>query len=125
MATGTKQKNIVLLWTNQNPTSAFSAQTVPIDLSGYSLLYIVFTPNSTNSSTVRIPVLARKADEIMVNSYINLSGTGGITLVFRYFSSSNSGVSFESGQSKAVSSSSSASTDNARCVPLYIYGIKA
>lgn len=125
MATGTKQKNIVLLWTNQNPTSAFSAQTVPIDLSGYSLLYIVFTPNSTNNSTIRIPVLARKADEVMVNSYINLSGTGGITLVFRYFSSSNSGVSFESGQSKAVSSSSSGSTDNARCVPLYIYGIKA
>lgn len=113
-----------LVWTNESPTSSFSSQTISIDLSDYSLLYIVFTPNSTSASTVRIGALARITDEVMVNSYINLSGTGGITLVFRYFSSTSSGVSFDSGQQKAVSSTSSATTANERCVPLYIYGIK-
>ena len=42
MATGTIQKNMVLLWTNPNPTSAFAAQTISVDISEYSFVAIEF-----------------------------------------------------------------------------------
>ena len=58
---------MTLLWTNASPTSTFSGQTVQIDLSTYSHVFIVFTPNSTGSSTVRVGVLARKGDEVLAN----------------------------------------------------------
>ena len=117
MATGTIQKNLVLLWTNPNPSAAtFAAQTVPIDLSEYYGVYIVFAPAAG--------VTSRTVNIAMKGIGGTLFGSNAGRLRIREISAvTDSGVTFAAGV--GISSYGTTETNNAVCFPLYIYGIKA
>lgn len=106
-----------LLWTNPSPTSAFSAQTVSLDLSGYSYVYIECLMASSYTSQYINAHLFRVGGGL---SYRMIGG--GSTIMFRDATPTTSGVEFSVGY--IVNTYTSNVTDNTRIIPLHIYGIK-
>lgn len=125
MATGTIPNKLDLVWTNPSPTSTFAAQTVSIDLSKYSFVWIQFSVNSTgtnpNSFTALFPV---NGDSFQTQASINVSGNTGspCNCVTRIVTPILSGVTFSSGYQKFTNVDNTQPTvaDN-RAVPLYIW----
>lgn len=118
MATGTIQKNMVLLWENSNKRTGFSAQTVAIDLSKYTAVLIEVVTNATGVD-----------DLYQFGSMIVIKGTtGNVTVflpyngqLFNYFRNaavSNNGVVFGAGYANG------GQQDNAFGVPTRIFGIR-
>lgn len=100
-----------LLWTNPNPTSNFSAQTVALDLSGYDAVRITFIAN------MNAPVCyTQEAD---IDSYDHLLSvvSAAPARQSRGFTFSSAGIVFENGASGSSSGSQYG-------VPIKIYGIK-
>jgi len=104
-----------LLWTNSAPTSAFTAQTVALDLSEYVGVAVIAKTQATiddKSRTVSIGGIGNA-------NYNILSATNAtINVVGRPFKSNTSGVVF----SNAYYSNNIAS--NVNIIPLYIFGLK-
>ena len=115
MATGTWEPNKVLLWTNPSPTSSFGAQTVPLDLSGYSTV-LVISKNSTDSANTmsfytycKVGLSTRIDIPIFFNNSF-LVRTRTITV-------KSNGIEFSDATQNGVSIVS--------LMPWYIYGIRA
>lgn len=106
-----------LLWENASPTSGFSAQTVSLNLVGYSYVLVVFK-RTTGSDYYSTSICSVGEHSIGVAGPID---TGSSSTMTRYFSVSTSGVSFLTGVSALPSSGTQQST---YCIPLKIYGIK-
>lgn len=103
-----------LLWTNPNPSSSFSAQTIPIDLSDYSLIIIShYTNNAVGFDTAQvIQQIIPKADgQSFLIAGMNYYQRRKVSAI------SNSGITFNSGQYIAQE-------NNTVCIPQKIYGIK-
>lgn len=100
-----------LIWTNPDPTSNFSAQTVSLDLSGYDAVCII--TKSTASSDYTHWQFG------MVGSYLTMAnkGTSSATLYGRTAQIDPDGIIFSNGYNNATAGA-------ANCVPWYIYGIK-
>lgn len=96
---------IDLLWTNSAPTSSFSAQTIPLDLSGYDLILIT----SENS-------VSFAENNVGSKRQITYSSTSG-QIRHRDFTVATTGITFDAGYGGS-------STDNSNCRPYKIYGIK-
>ena len=106
---------IDLLWQNPNPTASFSPQTVTVDLSGYTLVMVVIRQSDTSGYEVSaiIPnAVWASGRALTVTNYRQV----------RSFQIVSTGVSFEEGQEG--SPSGNVSVNNARAIPIYIYGIK-
>jgi hypothetical protein len=93
------------LWINESPASSFSAQTIDLDLSGYTLVYIV--PLYNNKSLCLYP-----------GTLAGIGAEGRLVAAqtstyYRPFSVEEDGVTF----SGAVNS-------DIVCIPYLIYGIK-
>ena len=102
-----------LLWTNASPTSAFSPQTVSIDLSGYSNILVKCTLVMASNISYDAFFWLDKNSAAWL-----LSGISQSTLVSRAVSSVNSsGITFE----QAYVSST---VNNLAVIPVQIYGIK-
>lgn len=101
-----------LLWSNPNPNSAFAAQTISVDLSGYSLAMVQV--KLYTSTDRRMCVICSKDD----TSVANLKGANAASTTFasRLITPSNSGVEFYGGYNGT-------SADNAYCIPMEIWGI--
>lgn len=105
-----------LLWDNDAPGTSFAAQTVTVDLSGYSHVMIVpiFSNGNQNPSPpVIAPVIDGTVLGLVVGSGTNNnvgSRTGTIDL-------SAPGITFAGGRYGG-------NNNNAYCVPMYIYGIR-
>lgn len=117
MANGTiaSPHAIDLLWQNPNPTASFSAQTVAVDLSGYTLVMVVIRQSDTTGyevSTIIPNVVWASGRALTVANYRQL----------RAFQIVSTGVSFEDGQEGPPSGN--VSVNNARAIPVCIYGIK-
>lgn len=100
-----------LLWTNPNPTSNFSAQTVSIDLSGYDAVRITFIANMGS------PVCyTQEAD---IDSYDHLLSvvSAAPARQSRSFTLSSTGIVFANGATGNTSGSQYG-------VPIKIWGIK-
>ena len=122
MATGTIQKNMVLLWENPDASVVFNAQTINLDLSAYSMVLIEFV-NDSNT----------------VIYYNVICKIGKIGLLYRVSSSSMSThkfwiatrqVTVNSGSivfadAYQASASTAQTKENLANVPTAIYGIKA
>lgn len=108
-----------LLWTNSSPTSSFTAKTVSLDLSAYSAIEIEFKhANSSNSflyQKFKIP-----SDDM---SLFYMTGKGTyFELESRAVTVTTTGVTFADG--RRAQATWTASSDNIRCVPTRIFGIK-
>lgn len=118
-ATDTKYSAGTLLWTNSSPTSSFTAKTVSLDLSEYSAIEIEFKHASSSNSFLyqkcKIP-----SDDM---SLFYMTGKGTyFELESRAVTVTTSGVTFADG--RRAQATWTASSDNIRCVPTRIFGIK-
>lgn len=105
-----------LLWTNSSVTSNFAAQTVSLDLSGYSYVHVLFAA-STNDGASMVSVLA------LIDSLKYKAIADGNSLRYRFFTPSATGVVFEAGMAYS-SYGGSAATANGYVIPYKIYGIR-
>lgn len=105
-----------LLWTNPSPTSAFSAQTVTLDLSSYDDVEIemagVGTYASTTTQTFKL--------EVNIGGLLSISANN---IWWRYVTPRTTGVEFGAGY-RTTTYGSNATLDNDQMVPRKIYGIK-
>ena len=119
MATGTIQKDMVLLWTNPNPNNEFSAQTISLDLSNYDAVAVVAKHWSDNDSR-RIELAMVGADRMVLTVQ---SPTDIRIQTLRLYKVTTSGVQFQGG--KGMNASGGTYNSNQAAIPLQIYGIKA
>lgn len=106
-----QQSNITLLWTNPNSGSSFSAQTVSVSLSAYKFV-IIQSRYSSGSSGRRCDIcpIGQLGVAFMKSASSN-------TLVSRQWTTSSSGVAFETGYNGTTANTS-------YVVPEKIYGVK-
>ena len=102
-----------LLWTNASPTSSFAAQTVSIDLSEYSFVLVGLNQDTGNNNYIYTEIA-------LVDGKIHMfMGNFSGTVTRRMTTVTTAGVEFGNGQT-----GTSFSTDNAKMIPISIYGIK-
>ena len=102
--------SIKKLWENASPTSAFAAQTVSLDLSGYDYVIIDAVANVQSWIITQSFVFARNKDANML-----IPSTG--SLHSRDIHTKNNGIQFDGGNAGQ-------SAINQSCVPIRICGIK-
>ena len=107
-----------LLWTNPNPTSSFSAQTISLDLSKYDMVEVVFKQYASNPFFSTSKTEVGKSGKLFSYGYEDVREMDG-----RSYKVSTTGVSFQVGYSAMISASSGTAADG-QCVPYKIYGIK-
>lgn len=104
-----------LVWTNASPTSAFAAQTVQVDLSGYDFVMVVYqhwtSSDVNNSAFCRIGVYGR----LESHDY---------SLAYRDYHPETTGVYFNTGILVTSYGNSSVQRNTSAVIPLQIYGIK-
>ena len=111
-----------LLWTNASPTSAFAAQTISLDLSGYDAVEIVsrFTTSNIGQTVEKCEVGSR----VFVEKFYNATSTSAhATIMHRQIDVSSDGVTFANAKTKVVDENTS-TTNNSVLIPYKIYGIK-
>lgn len=121
MATGTIPKTgWTFLWENSAPTSSFAAQTVSLDLSSYSAVYIEFGFSTGDTRYYSVIQLVGSNVRVM-----RQMGNSGGTMFFRErtVQATTSGVIFGSGTTRTQGSSTITSSDD-QLMPMLIYGIK-
>lgn len=92
-----------LLWTNPNPSASFGPQTIPIDLSGYRLVFV-----QSNQATTIVGI-----DNVTAEIGANFAGV----VRSRGFRATSDGVIVFAGYNGS-------SVDNNNIIPLAIYGIR-
>jgi len=102
-----------LVWTNPNPDSSFSAQTVPMDLAGYSMVLILFRDFATNDAYGIVGTIARVGDY----TALMFTAGGSNRTGRRRANVQTTGIAFEAGQYNAT-------THNEDGVPQAVYGIR-
>lgn len=108
---------IDLLWTNANPNSSFSGQTISLNLSDYEFVVIQLKWNSSSAKAVMSSILHTNTDEgTTIAAVYNAR-------VYREVSITNAGIQFVDCY-YAANYSAAVSVNNAYCVPYKIYGIK-
>ena len=116
-----------LLWTNSSPTSAFAAQTISLDLSGYDEIEVEYSDLNDASHGDKMPqIKARVGERGLMGATFGSAGadygSGSIYNATRRFAIGSSGITFDGGHGAVASGSYSARNDV--CVPLRIYGIQ-
>lgn len=104
--------SIVPLWKNPSPSSSFAAQTLEMDLSDYSLVFVAFTTRTAypNATTTTVGFVSESGS---TNKYY-FSGNQSL---YRYFRAKPTGIEFGDGECAG-------STGNYVLVPHTIYGFK-
>lgn len=116
------------LWSNPNPSSAFSAATISIDMDGYIFAYITYAADYTYGEANSVAVAP-----------LDYPNTIGITLRDPYFSPTypndlymdrrgvtftDNSIVFSDNYTYLVGGDGSAITSNSRKVPIKIYGVR-
>ena len=99
-----------LIWQNPNPTTAFGAQTVALNLNGYEGVMVEYANSESNKSCAA-----------MSSQGWCLTTCGG-GRKYRSYVPDTSGVTFSAGGSHTIWDQGT--TDNASTIPYRIYGIK-
>lgn len=112
-----------LLWINPNPTTAFNAQTISLDLSNYDAVEVVYKLYTTQQYDVTGQITYQSNQSVTVSA----SGTGGFfsgadAPMARTSSMSSNGVHFSAGS--LCGGSSTWAVNNNVLIPYKIYGIK-
>lgn len=107
------------LWENSSPSSSFAAQNVTLSSSDYNLLLIIY--NWTASTPESLVNIVQKNHRFVLSAaQPSASGARNMSRSGRFNSVTE--VHFDAG-SDAVGTTAS-STNNDRCIPIAIYGIK-
>ena len=103
-----------LLWTNANPTTNFTAQTVAVDFTDYTFFGIVsmFSTSSQYMLKMQIFPVVLNADYILEITGRGSTATGG-----RRMSYTNSGLAFQQGTYAGTN-------EDTHLIPYQIYGIR-
>ena len=113
--------NSELLWTNASPTSAFSAQTINLDMSKYSTIIICFRQSSgsnfTRTLTCVCANVSSSVQQFQVFGWIN-----GIIRT-RFVDVNDSKVYFGVGSNYNTYGNGTSITDNTVVIPTKIYGL--
>lgn len=104
-----------LLWTNSDPTTAFAAQTVSLDLSDYKMIQIAFTSGVASRYV--------EYSSIMKNETIVATSIDGASMKRRDYSWSSTGITFGDANNRTTVNGPG-TTQNDILVPYKIYGIK-
>ena len=115
---------MTLLWTNASPSSSFAAQTVSLDLSGYDAVFVISNMMTTGENNTGVFVKKGLATETNIVMYGAIVAASAMTVQRRGVTATDTGVVFSDAKLKAATSTSAGSTENSRCIPLYIFGIK-
>lgn len=113
--------NIKELWANPNPTSNFSSQTVTLNSSDYDFLIIIWNEHFSDAEYDN-GVIVKKGKNIALNSIVASGYSPYIYLQNRYVIR-NSDISYTF-KDCLEATPSGRSTNNARIIPRYIYGLK-
>ena len=108
-----------LLWTNPSPTSQFAPQTISIDLSDYNEVEIEFKHASVSDSYLYQKARVGSADVGLF--YMSVKSGASPEYEGRPLTVASDGITFEAG---ARYYGSTMYTDNIRCIPTRIYGLK-
>lgn len=115
---------VTKVWENASPNSNFAAQTLSIDLSGYSFVKIVTQQNlssgSSHLTTVHDIPVGKTSHMAMVGS---VNSQGQLT-ISRDATVSKSGISFETAYYKTTSSTAAGTAVTDSLIPLVIYAVK-
>lgn len=116
-----------LLWTNANPKSKFSAQTLDSsdgipDLSGYDAVEIEFRKNA-NVALIYF-VKCKVGYTADVQSIWNIDTATNCTVVYRSIEVTTSKITFGGGKYKSSPFGTAVGTGDAYMIPFKIYGIK-
>ena len=104
------------LWTNSSPTSSFAAQTIPLDLTGYSAIIIECALTTNAAQPVTCPIFPL---DITRNGRICCYNN---SFLYRDITITGSGVTFTSGK-QASTYMATPDDANASIIPLRILGI--
>lgn len=114
--TPTEDLEPVLLWENSNPTSAFAAQTVSLDLSDYAGVLVECELDISHNDIITRAYI-KKEDYDLVGFGAGSGGAGSATsAVGRTVKVDDNGVIFGNGYTTAV--------NNTASIPVKIYGVK-
>lgn len=117
-----KNLGMDLLWTNDNVSSAFSSQTLNLDLSKYRLVMII--TKFINSSSLERRNYKYFTDYMPVGITANIGGTCDL-MAYRKITVNTNRIVFESGKTvSSWNSNNSDSANNEYAIPFKIYGIK-
>lgn len=106
------------LWENPSPSASFAAQNITLNSADYDILIILY--NWTKSTASSFSTLVQKNHNFELAA--TLPSTGGMRTASRPGSyNSTTEVHFSDCLSSVATSGS---TDNDRCIPIIIYGIK-
>lgn len=109
------EDSLTLLWTNTDsggPGHTFAAQTISVDLTNYSAIYVVAKVKASYSSCVTQLCIKGITNRLFVGAYAD-----SVHFYDRLVSMTNEGVQFYDG-------SLNGATDNSVLFPLRIYGTK-
>ena len=104
-----------LLWQNKSPTSTFTGQHIPLDLSGYTGIFVIYLAKTGSNGYVSSPFIPVSDGNRYTTFFASDSG-----LIFkRSCLADGDGGSANFGQG-----SQSGSTDDTLMIPIKIYGVK-
>lgn len=116
----------VVLWTNSNPSSSFSAQTISLDLSQYDYIEIIYYTEVEAGSwqyemtTGKLPII--NGQNVLLGGYVMITTADQAPQFFgRQAIIRTTGIEFATGKNY---NGSSFGDRNASGVPLYIKGYK-
>lgn len=120
---------MVLLWSNPSPTSNFSAQTIPLDLSEYSFVGITMRKAKPSGDDAALHFNIVGVGWTNARVFGHASSLGYIYDSYRNVTVTTSGVTFSSGYETGLTSQGyivgNSSANTAQAIPCEIYGIKA
>lgn len=108
------------MWTNDSPSSNFSSDTIPLDLSPFSEVMIVFNATTSSAYTTTFVTPIDGTSSLMYG-VTSLASATAMSLAGRYVSASSTGVTINAARVKPFSSTAAGATDNSYFIPFKIY----
>lgn len=110
------------VWTNQDDSANFDAQTIPLDLSKYQEVRIRFKiTNNSSSSTSMYYDATIEGITVRAVMFGVLTSSSAVSCYMREFTPTNTGITFSKGWNKQVSSTSAASANTTAMIPSQIW----
>lgn len=107
------------LWENPSPTSVFAAQNITLASGDYDFLLVV--SNLYTSMGERFSVISPKGSNIYINYAVSGSGSRSANRTLTYVND----TTLTAEDAYTAIGTTQSSVDNARCIPIAIYGIKS
>ncbi len=110
---------LTLLWTNPSPTSAFSAQTLNLNLNNYNAILILSTYSTSYSTLIfeNIVFLVPEIKDGTIQTRIHGWGRDNNYNLTRYYTITNTSIAIDGGAYNG-------SNNTSYMIPWKIYGIK-